>query len=146
MLTKSRLRWRRACQRRRSFYSSYKSHMTLRGLVAMTPDRAVCFISELFGGSISDQKLVIRSHLLNFMPSVGYGASIMADKVFDLQDLLVPYGVKLNIPPFKPAGVQMSLLQHNRLRRSAYALSDSLSASKSATSSARSYPSPCSRL
>ena len=129
-------------------YSSYKSHTTLKGLVAMTPDGSVCFVSELFGGSISDQELVIRSHLLDLMPSVGYGASIMADKGFDIQDLLVPYGVKLNIPPFKQAGVQMSLqdVQLTQLWRSAYTLSDSSSASKSSTSSARSYPSPCSRL
>ena len=73
-------------------YSSYNGHMTLRGLAAMTADRAVCFISELFGGSISDQELVICRHFLDFMPSVGFGASIMTDKVFDIQHLLVPYG------------------------------------------------------
>ena len=98
-------------------YSSYKSHTTLKGLVAMTPDGSVCFVSELFGGSISDQELVIRSHLLDRMPSVGYGASIMADKGFDIQDLLVPYGVKLNIPPFKQAGVQMSLQDVQRTQQ-----------------------------
>ena len=83
----------------------------------MTPDGAVCFVSELFGGSISDQELVIHSHFLGLMPSIGYGASIMADNGFNIQDLLVPYGVKLNIPPFKQTGVQMSLQDVQRTQQ-----------------------------
>ncbi|XP_065196381.1 uncharacterized protein LOC135827875 [Sycon ciliatum] len=90
-------------------YSSYKTHTTLKGLIGMTPDGAVAFISELFTGSISDRELTIRSHFLDLLPAAGYGTSIMADKGFDIQDLLVPYGVKLNIPPFKRSGHQMAL-------------------------------------
>eukprot|EP00117_Sycon_ciliatum_P028388 scpid50189/ scgid22824/ len=82
-------------------YSSYKTHTTLKGLIGMTPDGAVAFISELFTGSISDRELTIRSHFLDLLPAAGYGTSIMADKGFDIQALLVPYGVNLNIPPFK---------------------------------------------
>lgn len=90
-------------------YSSYKSHTTLKGLIGMTPDGAVCFVSELYGGAISDRELVLRSHFLELLPSVGHGKSIMADKGFDIQDLLVPHGVKLVIPPFKKSAQQMSL-------------------------------------
>lgn len=90
-------------------YSNYKSHTTLKGLIGMTPDGAVCFVSELFGGSISDRELLIKSGFLDLLPSVGHGSSIMADKGFDVQDLLAPHGVKLNIPPFKQGGQQMPL-------------------------------------
>ena len=36
------------------------------------------------------------------------GNEIMADKGFDIQDLLVPLGVRLNIPPFLKSGSQFS--------------------------------------
>ena len=36
------------------------------------------------------------------------GDEVMADKGFDIQDILAPLGVKLNIPPFLSAGKQMS--------------------------------------
>ena len=52
---------------------------------------------------------MLRSHFLELLSTVGCGKSVMADKGFDIQDLLVPYGVKLNIPPFKRAGQQMVL-------------------------------------
>ena len=89
-------------------FSQYKSHTTVKGLVGMTPDGAVCFVSELFAGAISDRDLVTRSHFLDLLPAIGYGSSIMADKGFDIQDLLAPSGVKLNIPPFKKGGQQMA--------------------------------------
>ena len=52
---------------------------------------------------------MLRSHFLELLSTVGCGKSVMADKGFDIQDLLVPYGVKLNLPPFKRAGQQMVL-------------------------------------
>jgi len=33
---------------------------------------------------------------------------IMADKGFTIQDLLIPYGVRLNMPPFLSANCQMT--------------------------------------
>ena len=92
----------------RSCLASTKSHTTVKGLVGMTPDGAVCFVSELFAGAISDRDLVIRSHFLDLLSAIGYGSSRMADKGFDIQDLLAPSGVKLNIPPFKKGGQQMA--------------------------------------
>ena len=89
-------------------YSAYKSHTTLKGLLAMTPDGAVAFVSQLYCGWISDREIVLRSGFLDLLKSSPPGLSIMADKGFDIQDLLVDSGMKLNIPPFKTAGQQMS--------------------------------------
>ena len=50
-----------------------------------------------YEGSISDKKLVERSNLLDLLE---VGDEIMVDKGFDIQDLLAPLAVKLNIPPF----------------------------------------------
>ena len=35
------------------------------------------------------------------LKSVPHGRTVMADKGFDIQDLLVKHGLLLNIPPFK---------------------------------------------
>ena len=35
-------------------YSSYKSHCTMKYLIAVNPNGAACFVSDLFEGSISD--------------------------------------------------------------------------------------------
>ena len=89
-------------------YSTYKEHTTLKSLLAMTPDGAVAFVSPLYGGSISDRELTQRSGFLDMLKTAGKGASVMADKGFDIQDLLVSSGVKLNIPPFLQKGAQFS--------------------------------------
>ena len=82
-------------------YSSYKSHTTMKGLLAVVPNGAIIFISKLFTGSISDRQLTIRSGLLEMLKAVLHGRYMMADKGFDMQDLLVKHGLLLNIPPFK---------------------------------------------
>ena len=53
-------------------YSSYKSHTTMKGLVAIAPNGAIIFISTLYSGSISDRELTIKSgflELLQIIPS-----------------------------------------------------------------------------
>ena len=70
-------------------YSAYKSHCTVKGLVAIAPNGALTFISQLFTGSISDRQLVIQSGLLPLLESVPAGKRVMADCAFEIQDLLV---------------------------------------------------------
>ena len=45
-------------------YSSYKSHVTYKGLVGIAPSGAVIFVSQLYDGSISDKEIVNRSGFL----------------------------------------------------------------------------------
>ena len=85
-------------------YSNYKSHTTMKGLVGIAPNGSFVFISQLYTGAISDRQLVIQSGLLDLLDDVPAGKSIMADKGFEIQDLLVPSGLLLNIPPFKGPG------------------------------------------
>jgi len=64
------------------------------------------FFSQLYIGSISDKKIVMRSGFLDFLAKkkiegeVIEGDSIMADKGFEIQTELDKFGLKLNIPPF----------------------------------------------
>lgn len=76
-------------------FSSYKNHNTLKALVGITPSGAVCFISDLYGGNISDKKLTVECGILKLLES---GDSIMADRGFTIEDVLPP-GVSLNVPP-----------------------------------------------
>ena len=79
-------------------YSNYKTANTLKGLTGISPSGSITFISQLYTGSISDREITERCGILR-MPFQA-GDCLMADKGFDIQDLLDPIGVKLNIPPF----------------------------------------------
>ena len=72
------------------------------------------FISPTYKGSISDKKLVEQSGLLD---KLEVGDEIMADKGFDIQDLLAPIGVKLNIPPFLSSSSQFSCEDILRMKK-----------------------------
>ena len=85
-------------------YSSYKSNTTLKGLIGITPHGAVSFISSLYTGSISDREITRCSGILDLLE---HGDSVMADKGFQIQDIL-PLGVSLNIPPFLGGNSQMT--------------------------------------
>ncbi len=87
-------------------YSNYKSTNTLKGLVGISPSGHITFVSQLYTGSISDRELTERSGFLNL--PFDHNDTIMADKGFDIQDILDNYGLKLDIPPFLHKQEQMS--------------------------------------
>lgn len=76
-------------------YSSYKSHNTAKGLVGISPQGAVTFISDLFGGHAIDKQIVVSSGILALLEP---GDSVMVDRGFEIQDLLVSKKALLNIP------------------------------------------------
>ena len=82
-----------------SLYSSYKHHVTYKGLIGIAPSGAVTFVSNLYPGSISDKEIVRRSGLLN-EKLWDRGDSVMADRGFLISDDLEKVGVSLNIPAF----------------------------------------------
>ncbi|XP_020917026.1 uncharacterized protein LOC110254386 [Exaiptasia diaphana] len=86
-------------------FSSYKNHVTLKGLVGISPSGAMTFISQMYPGNISDKEIVSRSGLLDL--EFEDNDTIMADKGFTIDDIL-PLGVNTNIPPFLGDSSQMS--------------------------------------
>ena len=88
-----------------SSWSNYKHHNTAKFLVACTPNGAICFISPLYLGSISDPELTKVS---GFLTKVSAGVSIMADRGFTIKDLLAAVGADLNLPPFLQGKSQLS--------------------------------------
>ena len=87
-------------------FSHYKSHMTWKALVGVTPNGVVSFVSDLWAGSISDKQIVINSGLLKLCEK---GDAIMGDKGFLISDLTTPLGMHLIIPPMKNKAKQMSV-------------------------------------
>lgn len=74
-------------------FSNYKNHNTLKALIVITPSGVISFISDLYGGNISDKKLTQLSGLLDLLEP---GDAVMADRGFIIDDILPP-GVTLNI-------------------------------------------------
>ena len=77
-------------------WSSYKNRNTLKVLVGCSPNGALTYLSDVYGGRITDKELTRRSGL---MVKLDRGDSIMADRGFEV-DHLLPEGVQCNIPPF----------------------------------------------
>ena len=63
------------------------------------------FVSELWGGHVSDCLLTEKSRILTWLQQ---SDNVMADRGFDIQDILAPLGVMLNIPLFMDQRPQLS--------------------------------------
>ncbi|KAM7302738.1 uncharacterized protein ISCGN_018246 [Ixodes scapularis] len=83
-------------------FSTYKSSNTFKGLVGISPDGTVTFVSQLFLGSMSDKECVRQSGFLAL--PFDENDSVMADKGFLISELLGDINVRLNIPPFLGQG------------------------------------------
>ena len=68
-------------------WSQYKTHMTWKALVGITPNGVVSFVSDLWTGAISDKQIVIRSGILEMCEK---GDALMADKGFLISELTTP--------------------------------------------------------
>ena len=74
-------------------FSHYK-HYNNMGLVGISPAGGISFASDLYAGRTSEAS--VDCWVLSFLET---GDSIMADKGFELENVLPKY-VSLNIPPF----------------------------------------------
>ena len=93
-------------------YSSYKSHNTLKFLLGIAPSGQVTFLSKLFSGSISDPDIVHKS---GFLDRIEKFDNVMADRGFNIRDMLLLLNAYLNLPAFS-GGKQLSAaaVQHSR--------------------------------
>lgn len=79
-------------------YSQYKSSPTLKVLIGITPEGTNSFLSKPAGRAASDKEMVKLSGL---MEKLEKGNILIADRGFNIQELLLHKEVKLIIPPFK---------------------------------------------
>ena len=85
-------------------WSDYKHHNTWKLLVGVTPNGQVTFLSDLWGGRVSDKQITRESGVLDLLEP---GDNVMVDRGFDISNI-VPDGVSVNMPPFLAGREQMT--------------------------------------
>ena len=85
-------------------WSDYKHHNTWKLLVGVTPNGQVSFLSDLWGGRVSDKQITRESGVLDLLQP---GDNVMVDHGFDISNV-VPDGVTVNMPPFLAGREQMT--------------------------------------
>ncbi|XP_049452559.1 uncharacterized protein LOC125901159 [Epinephelus fuscoguttatus] len=78
-------------------YSTYKSHHTMKYLIAICPQGYICFISNGWGGRTSDKFITEQSHFLSHLLP---GDLVLADRGFNVKDSLQSCQSELKIPAF----------------------------------------------
>ena len=81
--------------------SQYKSRNTFKVLVhvGISMCGLVTFLSPLWGGRVSDREITAQSRLVKDDKTMEEGDSVMADRGFDVEDILAHKNVRLNVPP-----------------------------------------------
>ena len=86
-------------------WSQYKHYNTAKYLISVTPQSVISFISNGWGGRVSDKYIVENSgYLRHLLP----GDVILADRGFDIGDSVALQGATLDIPAFTRGCDQLS--------------------------------------
>ena len=100
-------------QARASTWSSYKHHNTIKVLLGIAPQGVVTFVSEPWGGRVSDKYLTERCGILdNLLP----GDVVLADRGFDITESVGMMQAKLHIPAFTKGKDQLSAMEIDETR------------------------------
>ena len=90
---------------RASTWSSYKHHNTVKVLIGITPQGMVSFVSETWGGRVSDKYLTEHCGILDkLLP----GDIVLADRGFDIADSVGTVHARLHIPAFTKGKNQLT--------------------------------------
>ena len=86
-------------------YSNYKKHNTIKFLIGITPFGTISFLSDCWGGRVSDKNLTQCSKFFDLLER---GDTILADRGFTIGEDLGVFGVKLEVPSFTRGKKQLS--------------------------------------
>lgn len=88
-----------------STWSNYKHHNTIKILIGICPQGSIVFISQAYGGRISDKVITEHSGILdNLLP----GDVVLADRGFLIAEEVQFRGAILNMPAFLKGKKQLS--------------------------------------
>ena len=82
---------------RAATYSYYKKHNTVKALIAVSPTGSIAYISNAWGGRVSDK---VITQECGFLDHIEPGDVILADRGFNISVELAIQGAKLEIPSF----------------------------------------------
>lgn len=86
-------------------WSTYKNNNTIKYLIACTPAGAVSFISDGWGGRVSDKEITIKSGILDY---IEHGDQVLADRGFTVAEEVATQGGILEFPSFTKGKNQLS--------------------------------------
>ena len=75
--------------------------------MGVTPNGQVSFLSDLWGGRVSDKQITQESGVLGLLEP---GDNVTVDRGFDISNI-VPNSVTVNMPPFLAGCDQMTVAQ-----------------------------------
>ena len=86
-------------------YSNYKRHNTIKFLIGITPNGSISFLSRCWGGRVSDKNLISNTPFYKLLLP---GDVVLADRGFTIEEDMMIYGAKLEIPSFTKGKKQLS--------------------------------------
>ena len=75
--------------------SAYKHHNTIKYLIGITAEGSVSYISEGWGGRVSDKRLTENFRILHHLLP---GDTVLADRGFDIQETVILYCARISVP------------------------------------------------
>jgi len=98
---------------RAATWSNYKHHNTSKVLLGITPQGTISFVSECWGGRVSDKHLTEKSGLLHeLLP----GDIVLADRGFDIAESVGTMQARLYIPAFTKGKNQLTATEVEETR------------------------------
>ncbi len=96
-----------------STWLSYKHHNTVKVLIGIAPQDVVSFVSETWGGGVSDRYFTDHCGILNNLLS---GDVVLEDRGFDIAESVGMMQAQLHIPSFTKGKEQLSALEVEETR------------------------------
>lgn len=95
-------------QARAQTWSNYKSTNTIKYLIGISPTEAVSFLSQGWGGRVSDKEITLSTGFLEFLK---WEDTVLADRGFLIREALALRGASLTIPSITRGKSQLAPLE-----------------------------------
>ncbi|GBO15124.1 THAP domain-containing protein 1 [Araneus ventricosus] len=95
-------------------FSNYKNANTVKCLIGISPSGGISFISEAWGGSVSDKELFLKCGILDILEP---GDVILADRGFTIKAEVEAKGCKVITPGFLKDKIQFNIIERKENKK-----------------------------